>query len=184
MAQRIPALKRTEIDEDLLELAAFRRSQQPEPFNIYRTLANHPEMVKHWLKFADALRFEAHLTDRARELLILRTSVNTNCEYEWGQHVPYARNGGVTEAELVAICKPLDVGNWSTGDHALLYAADQLHATSDISNETWNVLADFYDPKQLIEVIMLVGQYHLVAYILNGLRVELDATLTPFPLAP
>ena len=45
---------------------------------------------------------------------------------------------------------------------------------------TWAALAEVYDIPQLIEVPMLVGQYHLVAMTLNSLGVQLDPGLTGF----
>jgi 4-carboxymuconolactone decarboxylase len=58
-----------------------------------------------------------------------------------------------------------------------------LHERSVISDETWEVLAAGYDYKQLIEVCMVVGQYHMVAFTLNSLGVELEPTpgLAQFP---
>jgi alkylhydroperoxidase family enzyme len=53
-------------------------------------------------------------------------------------------------------------------------AADELHDHSRISDGTWAELAAGYDEQQLIEVCMLVGNYHLVAFTLNSLGVELE----------
>ena len=181
MTNRIPLLGREQIEPSLLELPAYQRSKGPEPFNIYRTLAHHPAMVRHWLEFADALRFEAKLSGRDRELLILRTGVNCHCEYEWGQHVPYARASRVSDKELLALHRPIESHPWVANERALLMAADELHATSDLSEETWLPLSECYANDELIEVILLVGQYHLVSFVLNSFRVERDAGLEPFP---
>ena len=42
-----------------------------------------------------------------------------------------------------------------------------------ISDATWEVLDSSLDDKQLIELVMLVGQYQTVAYYQNALRVRL-----------
>ena len=53
-------------------------------------------------------------------------------------------------------------------------AVDQLHDASRISDSTWEALAGHeYDETQLIELTMLIGQYHMVAFALNSLGVEL-----------
>ena len=65
-----------EIPPDLLELPALRRSGKPVPFNIYRTLAHHPDLLRQWLVFAEGIRFTGRLSERDRELLILRTGWN------------------------------------------------------------------------------------------------------------
>lgn len=181
MTGRIPLLDLDEIEPELLDLAAYRRSQRDQPFNIYRALAHHPPMVRQWLGFADALRFEAKLPGRERELLILRTGVNCGCEYEWGQHVPYARAAGISDDDIDAITRPVGAHPWSERDRALLTAADELHETSDLSDSSFRALRRQFANDELIEVFMLVGQYHLVCYVLNGLRVERDEGLAPFP---
>ena len=53
--------------------------------------------------------------------------------------------------------------------------------TSTISDDTWAALAEAYDEKQLIEIPMLVGQYHMVAFALNSLGVEQDEGLEDLP---
>lgn len=59
----------------------------------------------------------------------------------------------------------------SAGDRLLVRAADELHADSIIGDDTWAGLAELYDEQQLIEVCMVVGQYHLVGFTLNSLRI-------------
>ena len=70
---------------------------------------------------------------------------------------------------------------WDPFDAALLRAVDELHDDSHLTDETWAVLADRYDDKQLIELPMLVGQYHLVAFTMNTLRLEHEVGADRFP---
>ncbi len=74
-----------------------------------------------------------------------------------------------------------DAAGWSGMDAALLRAADELHDESCISDPTWDALAAELDEHQLIEVCMVVGQYHLVAFTLNSLGVQLEDDAAPFP---
>jgi 4-carboxymuconolactone decarboxylase len=53
-----------------------------------------------------------------------------------------------------------------------MMAADELHGSSRIMDDTWARLVRRYDEKQLIEICMLVGQYHVAAFTLNSLDVE------------
>ena len=119
------------------------------------------------LRWLSALPRE--LPARHRELLILRTAWNTKAEYEWGQHVRIARGLGLTEAEIARVPDGPDAG-WSSLEAALLRASDELHRESTISDATWAVLVADYDEAQLIEVCMVVGQYHLVAFTLKFSR--------------
>jgi len=58
-----------------------------------------------------------------------------------------------------------------------------LHALARISDPTWATLAATYDERQLIELCMVIGHYHLVAFTLNSLGVELDPGLPRLPPA-
>jgi hypothetical protein len=63
----------------------------------------------------------------------------------------------------------------------LLRAADELHSDARISDATWEGLARELDEPQLIELPILVGQYHLVAFALNSLGVQPEPGLEPLP---
>ena len=185
MSPRLRPLDPEEIAPDLLELPAFRRSSRPVPFNIYRTLAHHPDLLRQWLVFSEGIRFTGRLPARDRELLILRTGWNCKSEYEWGQHVAFGRRAGITDDELLALCRPLAEGSdWTASDRALLQAADELHDTSTLRDVTWTAMESHYDEAQLVEACMLVGQYHLVSFALNALGVDRDEGLPPFPSLP
>ncbi|MEA2452319.1 MAG: 4-carboxymuconolactone decarboxylase [Actinomycetota bacterium] len=183
MTERIPPTTGADRDERTEQLlAAFRRPDGTD-LNIFATLAHHPKLLKRWSAFGGTLLFGGVLPARDRELLILRTAWLCKAEYEWGQHVLIGRASGITEEEIERIPDEAISDKWGSLEHALLRAADELHERSVISDETWEVLAEGYDYQQLIEVCMVVGQYHMVAFTLNSLGVELEQTpgLAQFP---
>ena len=138
-----------------------------------------PGLFRKWLPFGGKL-LSGKLSARERELLILRTAWNCQAEYEWGQHVIIGTAAGLAPSEIERIPSRSSEG-WSGEDVTLLKAADELHDDFCISDETWALLAERYDVQQLIEIPMLVGQYHLVAMTLNSLGVELDEGVDGFP---
>ncbi len=74
-----------------------------------------------------------------------------------------------------------DAAEWDGFDGTLIAAADELHQESRISDRTWAALAEHYDDAQLIELPMLVGHYHLVAYALNSLGVQREDGVEGLP---
>jgi alkylhydroperoxidase family enzyme len=174
MAQRIPPTTLADRDERTEELLATMRREDGTDMNIFSTLAHHPKLLKRWSAFGGTLLFGGVLPGRDRELLILRTAWLCKAEYEWGQHVLIGRAVGLTEDEIDRIPDEEISAEWGPRDAALMRAADELHENSVIAQSTWDALADGYDFKQLIEVCMVVGQYHMVAFTLNSLGVELE----------
>ncbi len=150
--------------------------------NMRRTLVRHPAAFATMMPFGTALQ-QGVLSSRHRELLILRTGWNCRAEYEWGQHVRVALAAGLSEDDVERIANGPDAPGWDRFDAAVLRAADELHTDAKISDATWAVLTEEYDDRHLIELCMTVGLYHLVAFSLNSLEVELDDGLARFPEA-
>ncbi|HEX4820446.1 MAG TPA: hypothetical protein VFV00_09585, partial [Acidimicrobiales bacterium] len=69
---------------------------------------------------------------------------------------------------------------WEPFDAVLVRAADELHDDGCITDGTWAELSTRYDVPQLIEVPMVVGQYHLVSFTLNSLGVQRDEGVPGF----
>jgi 4-carboxymuconolactone decarboxylase len=149
--------------------------------NIFPTLAQHHDFFRAWLPFGGFLLTAGKLSGRDRELLILRTAVNCESSYEWGQHVRISLDGGIEREAIDRVLEGPDAAGWSPHEAALLRAADELDEHSRISDETWEALAENYDAEQLIEVTMVVGHYQMLAGALNSLGVELDEGLEPLP---
>jgi alkylhydroperoxidase family enzyme len=183
---RLPPLPPSERSERVDELLRGLRGgvvgagPDETDLNIFATLARHPRLLRRWSAFGGVL-LTGELPARDRELLILRTAWHCRAHYEWAQHVGIGIRAGLTEEEIDRIPAGPATGNWSGLDAALLTAADELHADARLSDATWAELAGAYTEAQLIEVCMVVGQYHMVAFTLNSLGVQPEPGLPSLP---
>lgn len=175
----LPESERDDVANELIAMAAGPDRIGMAP-NIFTTLARHPGLFRRWIPFGGKL-LAGKIPLRDRELMILRVAWRCGAAYEWGQHCRVARAAGLTDADLLNVARGPAAPEWDGFDAALLRAVDELHDESSVSDQTWAVLAGRYDDKQLIEVPMLVGQYHLVAYTMNTLQFELEPGAEPFP---
>lgn len=148
--------------------------------NIFRTLVRHPRLFRRWSAFGGVL-LTGELPARLRELAILRTAWLTGAEYEWGQHVAIAAAAGLSDDEIARIPSGPEVAEWTPLEQAVVRAADELHGQSWVSDATWHVLADGLDERQLLELVFVIGQYHLVAFALNTLGVAREDGVPGFP---
>jgi alkylhydroperoxidase family enzyme len=176
---RITPLPASERDEQQRELLAGVHVPDAPAANIFATLVRHPGLFRRWLPFGGKL-LAGKLPARDRELLILRTAHLCQAEYEWGQHRLIALQAGASEAEIDRVRQGAGAEGWDPFDAALLNAADELHEQACISDASWDTLASRYDERQLIEVPMIVGHYHMVAFTLNSLGVELEPGVVGF----
>lgn len=178
---RIPPLAPEDRDERTEELLRGMRGGDGADLNLFATLAHHPRLLKRWSAFGGTLLFRGALAGRDRELLILRTASLCGAAYEWGHHVEIGLAAGLSREEIDRVHAGPDATGWSADDAALLRAADELHRDQRIGDATWAALAARLTTEQLIEVPMLVGQYHLVAFTLRSLGIQPEAGVEGFP---
>ncbi len=149
--------------------------------NIFRTLANHPKLMKRWLVFGNHVLAKSTLGAREREIVILRIGWLCRAEYEWAQHVVIGRASGITDEELERIADGPDAEGWSERDRLLLRAADELHADQFVSDATWSGLSQHYETQPLMDLVFTIGQYTLVSMALNTLGVQLEPGAARIP---
>ncbi len=151
--------------------------KQGRVFNIFKTMANHPDLAKRWMVFANHILGKSSLSVRDRELVILRIGYLCQAGYEWGQHVQIARQAGMTDDEIRSCKTGSQTPGISELDQLLLKATDELHADAHVSDETWAGLSKTYDTKQMMDLVFTIGQYNLVSMALNSFGVQLDEGL-------
>ena len=173
---RVPALDEAEWNEQAQELL--------KPFvargnvlNIFRTLANHPDLARRWMVFANHILGKSTLSVRDRELVILRIGYLCQSGYEWGQHVLIAREAGMSEEEIRSAKTGPETEGLSEYDQLLLRATDELHADAHVSDATWEGLEAHLSRQQLMDLVFTVGQYNLVSMALNSFGVQADEGL-------
>ena len=144
------------------------------PLVLFRTMAKSPRVFARM--FAGGLLDKGPLSLRQREIVIDRTTARLNCEYEWGVHVAlFAERVGFgrTEIDATATGGPGEAC-WSADEQALLVLVDDLVDRRTITEQTWQLLAAHFDEAQILEAIALVGYYHTISFLCNGLALPLE----------
>ena len=151
------------------------------PLLLFRTVARNPRVLQRF--FAGALLDRGSISLRLRELMILRTCAQCGAEYEWGVHVAtFGAKAAWTPEQIRSTARggPQD-GCWSVEERFVIRLADQLHATSGVSEELWEEVSAAFSPAQLIELVMLAGLYHAVSFMVNAFGVQHEASAPKFP---
>jgi AhpD family alkylhydroperoxidase len=150
------------------------RAAGGRPPNVFTTLARHRGLFRRRLWFAGGLMPGGKLPRRDTELVILRVSHNTGCDYERSHHERLGRRAGLSAEEVERTRSGPDAPGWSPRRQLLLRAADEMHADGEIADATWTALAAELDERLLIELCLLIGHYEMPAMTLNTLRVQPD----------
>lgn len=161
--------------------AAAELAQMPADLALFRTVAHNPRVLSRWR--GGGLLDRGAITLRQRELLILRTTARLRAEYEWGVHVGFfAAKAGFNDADLAATVHG-DAMRWQAEEAVLVEIADALVDTGTVDDSLWQRAAAYYKADQLIEIIALVGFYHLVSFTVNATGVAHEPGAPRFPSA-
>jgi alkylhydroperoxidase family enzyme len=184
--QRIEAVDRMERQEEILAATERLRSALFGGAASTLSIEQVPQIMVTMLPFGTlwerimALSMtvmgpESRLTKRDQKLAILRTGWLKQAPYEFGEHVRQAKAVGLTSEEIDRITSEGSSSPaWSDHERALLRCAEELHETASVSDDVWDVLARTLDTQQIFELVILVGQFTLVAYFQNALRIKLE----------
>ncbi len=142
--------------------------------NIFRTLAHAPKALTAFLGWGSYILSRRNaLSERDRELVILRTGYNCRSGYEWTQHKRIGLDIGLTEDEIERIKAGPDAAGWNDIDRAMLRATDDLTSNHFVSDASWAALAPLGD-KGRMDLVMTVGQYTQVSMMLNSFGIQVE----------
>lgn len=150
------------------------QKERPKALNTLGTFAHHPAAAQAFLTFNGHVLMATTLTERQRELLVLRVATLRGSNYEWAQHVFVGHDVGLDDEDIARIALGPDAPFWDELDAALLRAADELIADGAICASTWEVLVGHLDTRQILDVIFTVGAYETLAFVLRSFEVPLD----------
>lgn len=142
--------------------------------NIFRTLAHAPNALTAFLGWGSYILSRRNaLSERDRELVILRTGYNCRSGYEWTQHKRIGLDSGLSENDVERIKAGPDAAGWTDIDRAMLRATDELTADHFVTDATWAALAPLGD-KCRMDLVMTVGQYTQVSMMLNSFGIQVE----------
>lgn len=149
--------------------------------NVYPTYAQSLRMDLLRRPVGEHIRNDTTLTDRQRELLLLRIGVLCRAEYEWAAHYRIGRRVGLSEADIERIVAGPDQGDGDPVENLLLRATDELYRDTAVSAQTWSALEEVFDARQLLDIVVAVGGYRMFSMAMNSYGVQLDPDPTRFP---
>jgi 4-carboxymuconolactone decarboxylase len=155
------------------------------PLNIFRMMANAETAFRPWLRWGAALLGELELDPLLRELAILRVArLTPHAEYEWVQHVPLAKAVGASDDQVAALERDdPEAGCFSDHERVVLRFTTEVLRDAQASDETLEHLSRVLSPREVVELLMVIGQYMMVARVMATTRMEIDEPAGPDALS-
>ncbi|HEX8745527.1 MAG TPA: carboxymuconolactone decarboxylase family protein [Thermoleophilaceae bacterium] len=145
------------------------------PLNIFRMIANAETAFRPWVAFGGALLSSLELDARLRELAILHVGRLSGAEYEWVQHVPIALAVGASEEDVAAVERgDLEADCLGADVRAALRFATEVVRDVRASDEALAALREHLSPREVVELLLVVGQYMMVARVAETAGIEID----------
>lgn len=145
--------------------------------NLFMMLLRNFRLFKAWLGFAARMMPYGEIDRRDTELVILRVGWNCRCRYEWGQHVDIGLRTALSEEDILQVPSGADAPGFEPRIKALMKACDEFHHDRMVSASTWAELEKHYSTRKMLEVLMLIGHYEMLAGVLNSTGLPLDHKL-------
>ncbi len=177
---RLAPLTDEEMDEEQAGMLSQYRVNG-EIYNVFRVFIRDFPLFKRHQVFANYIMRNSHLPPRDRELAILRIGWLNKSEYEWAHHARMGMDAGLSKEEVRRVIDGPEAAGWSEHERALLKAVDQIKFDAQLTDEVYDRLAATYCEKQLIDLVMTVGNYNMVSTGLNIFGVQLEDGVAGFP---
>lgn len=153
-----------------------------KPVNLYRALANNPDLLAAWIEFAWSIRQKPTTSRRLRELMIVRGAALMDCHYELSHHRLMARRSGVNDAELDALDGWRESSLFAPDERAALAFMEAM-VEGSVPDAVGSELALHFDASERVELALTAGLYCMVPRVLDALRVPLETDGTGSPEA-
>jgi uncharacterized peroxidase-related enzyme len=142
-----------------------KRANHPNHF--FRSMANRPEVLKHFVPFYGSIMGPGSVARRTKELVYLTVSYTNKCAYCTAAHVASGRKAGVTEDEMGALEGGQDSG-FTASERAAIEYARELTRTAD-GAQTRDALNEYYNDEQIVEITLIAALANFTNRFNNGL---------------
>jgi alkylhydroperoxidase family enzyme len=161
-----------ENNSEVAELAAQIVKERGKMHNLYRMLLNSPPVARGWLNLLTAVRQQAKLSGKFRELAILRVAILNGADYEHQSHVPFGLKEGLTQKQIDALpnWEPSDAFN--AAERAVLAYTDSMTKEIHVPDGKFEPLRPHFDARELVELTATIAAYNLVSRFLEAVQID------------
>jgi 4-carboxymuconolactone decarboxylase len=157
-------------------LFAGERGGAGGPFNA---LLRSPKMGDVAQQLGAQVRFHSSLPARLNELAIIMTARHWTAQYEWYAHRRLAIQAGVTAATADAIAAGQRPASMTPDEEVVYNFASELLNTRQVRDATFQAAVSKFGERGVVDLVGVMGYYHLVSMLLNVDRYPLPPGVKP-----
>jgi alkylhydroperoxidase family enzyme len=158
------------------EEARTTLERMPVPLNVFRMMAHAETCFRPLVSLGTSILARQRLSGKLRELAILRVAQLSSARYEWTQHVPLAEALGASQEQIAALERG-DVSASCFDDDERLVLDFTTEVVRDVRprDETFDRFLGRFSPREVVELVLAVGYYMMIARLLETTGVDLEA---------
>jgi 4-carboxymuconolactone decarboxylase len=180
---RLPLLKREDLDDDGEKayekifgpgghsLAGLRG---PSGIRMYS-----PKVAELEYTLNQYLRYESGLSGPIRELTILVTAREMENQFEWTAHEPQGLKDGLSQATIDVVKYRRGVEGLPETEAVIIRLGRQIFAKKKVDSDVFARALKIFGPKQLVELVTLMGFYSSTAALLTAFDMQVDPGKKP-----
>lgn len=147
--------------------------------NFIKTLAHSGNFLESVAALYRDLMGETGLSERLRQLTILKTCQLNKCKYMVGLHTELAKKEGWTAEQIQTMS-----GDYDSSDDFNYYEKEVLRLAELISVEPdeiqdtyWTQLDNHFTSDQVVELVTLIAFFNMINRVILSLQIEPDAVV-------
>jgi alkylhydroperoxidase family enzyme len=144
--------------------------------NVIQMFAGTSDMYAATVGLVNAVFETKGISPKAREMIILRSAKVLSCPYEWQANIVFARNVGLTDADIAAVSADGPVSGVDPEYVLLCKATDELSTKGTLTDATLSEMIKRYDVTTCRKLNLMIAWFNLLPRFLNACRVPLETT--------
>jgi len=166
--ERLPPLPESAwTEEQRAAVKAFSEGRGYAPLGPFWVLLYSPEVMLRAKAMGDYLRYRNSLPKDISELVILMTAREWTQQFEWGHHVVFAREAGLSDQVIDAIAEGRRPDGMSLREAVAWDFTRELLANRRVSDATYGRAKDQFGEKGVVDMAAVSGYYTMLAMVMN-----------------
>jgi 4-carboxymuconolactone decarboxylase len=175
--ESVPEAQRVLFDEMVQRLGAVPR------YGPGSVMIHVPEAHRWATSLNDYLRNQSSLSKKVQELAMLVTARALDCQHIWNAHAASARQAGVRDALVDALRERTTLPELAPDEAAVVHYGREFFSTHYVSRGAFQAALEQFGRQGVIELSLLMGNYSLLALLVNAFDTDLPPDRTE-PLLP